>query len=150
MLTTTIEITGNDRALNQLGNLKKVFTDFSPETKLAGDYFLDFLINEVFNSEGSTYGARWSPLTPQYATQKAKRWGNAGILIASGAMKRSWKLETARDYFQVTNEAPYSIYHQDGTSKMPQRVLLKFDNNRMQKIVDIIVASLNKRVRGAM
>lgn len=156
MITVTVEIKGKDEAINSLDKIKNLLGDFKPEMKAVGDYLLDFFTNDVFDSQGSAIGSQWEPLSEPYSTYKAKMWGAGRILIASGKMRASYKLYTGSDYLIVRNEALnrygdyYARYHQDGTEKMPQRQLMKFDATRGSKIADMIVTSLNKRIANVL
>lgn len=151
MIKVTLELTGNEQALKQIAAIKKTLSGFKPEMEKAGEYLIDFLINDVFNSEGGAFGEKWARLSYPYSYYKSKKWGSAGVLIASGKMRSGWKLYTAADNLVVKIEdAPYATYHQEGTEKMPQRKLLKFDDIRLRKIRDIIIDSLNRRINTAL
>ena len=146
MLTIRVNVTGLDQVQSLLPRLKDVFSSFSQEMKTIGDYLLDFYSNEVYTSEGSTYGTPWAPLSPKYEAQKAKRWGSTTILVASGRMKGSNTLMTTDTYLIVQNTTDYAIYHQQGTPKMPQRVLMVIDDTRQKQIVDLFTQTLKSRI----
>jgi len=87
----------------------------------------------AFESEGSSSGARWHPLSPRYRTEKAARFPGKGILEATGRLRRSFSSGAQGNIFKATpgrmtwgTEVPYSVYHQHGTSRMPARPVLRF------------------------
>lgn len=77
----------------------------------------------LFKSQG------WAPLSPAYAAYKALKWGNKGILVASGRLEDSLTQATHPDFIykpkkkSVTlgTKVPYASLHQTGTRQMPQR-----------------------------
>lgn len=151
MLNISVTIT-NDHAIDQLAHLKTLLNNFQPEYQAVGNWWVDFLKGEVFDSQGQVYGRGWARLSPAYAQYKASRWGGAGILIASGALRAGWNMYITADYLTVKNEAVsaqgdyYGAFHQDGTKYMPARPLLKVDAGRSTTIKDLIVNSINKRI----
>ena len=71
------------------------------------------LVQEGFNKEQDPYGEAWKP-------RKHDKRGHR-ILDDSGTMKSSYSVDVASDGVAISNSAPYSAYHQDGTTTMPQR-----------------------------
>jgi len=153
MISATVKLTGLDKAIAQLQDMGLQLNDFSPELQNVGDYLMDFFTNDVFSSEGAVYGSPWAPLAESTLRQKR---GGGGILVASGKMRTSYQLMTSTNYLIITNTATnrngdfYAGYHQEGTSRMPQRLLMKFDQERMDQIVNRIVTSLNERIATAL
>lgn len=55
----------------------------------AVDDYLNRRTDRVFDTEGGEIGVRWADLEERYAAAKRRRWGDVGILVASGAGRRS-------------------------------------------------------------
>jgi len=102
-----------------------------------GEYLVDELIPLTFKFQGNRKGGEaWAPLSPRYAIQKRRRWGQKPILIASGRMYRGFSFNATRKNMVIRNETDYAKYHQFGTSKMPARKwlqLMKSDYNVLRK-----------------
>lgn len=92
--------------------------------------------------EGGGSGARWAPLSPAYATWKAARFPGAGILVRSGALKASLAgpdsplsvFRPGPTSLEIGTSVPYAMYHQLGTSRMPQRPPLRVNGAFMSTI----------------
>lgn len=53
--------------------------------------YLRQVIGEQFESEGAHGGSRWRELSPEYARQKAEKYGDGlPILVATGEMRAAW------------------------------------------------------------
>lgn len=155
MFKVNIRYSGLDEALQSLDSVKKVISDLSTETKMIGDFLLDFFQNKVFDSEGGVLGSPWVPLTTQYAVWKAKHYGNQGILIATGTLRASWQLYTSTDSIILQNEAQtngiyYGAAHQQGAGRLPVREIMDFDDNLLNQIRDMFIDSLNTRIESAV
>lgn len=103
--------------LRQLGAWKGVASEFRKVER------------ELFASEGASgRSGKWKALKPKYAAQKRKRWGDKGILQASGAMFRSLTSEggdhvfreSAQEMVIGTRDAKAG-YHYRGNRNLPQR-----------------------------
>lgn len=82
-----------------------------------------------FSSSGAVHGG-WAPLSPRYAAWKSARYPGAPILTLTGQLRASM---TSRPFgveiidsrrMVVGTAVPYAKYHQQGTSKMPQRKII--------------------------
>ena len=88
-------------------------------------------VQEQFATEGAYYGDAWAPLNEKYAERKRRQWGLMPILIASGAMLKSFLgghnhvkvIEADHAAFGSTDEK--ARYHQEGTEHMPARPIVK-------------------------
>jgi phage gpG-like protein len=139
MITVDISVTGLNESLTMIDNLKAAVEDVSMEMQDIGDHLMRFYSNDVYDSEGGAFGHQWKPLSPSYALEKMKRWGSNTILVASGEMKNSYALQTSSNSMTISNSAPYFGYHQQGTSRMPQRVLFDVDGERLDYITNTIL-----------
>lgn len=74
---------GAQRALDELG---RNLSDLSPAWRaMLADWKSSQ--KKLFDSEGSSAGVRWAPLSPRYAAWKAKRFPGRGMLQMSGGLE---------------------------------------------------------------
>jgi hypothetical protein len=129
MIRMQISLTGITELQGSLDRIRAVAHDFTPELREIGEWYMGFLINDVFETEGGVIGEPWAPLNPEYAKEKAEHYPGRGILEASGKMRTSWRLYTTAQYALIENYAQsdggeyYAKFHQEGTRKMPRRVV---------------------------
>ena len=134
-------------------NLQGVDADMKnwyEEFKQTGDYLKNFFTNDVFESRGSVFGESWQELSPAYAQQKAKKYPGAPILeLIPATMRYSFDFEATGGYVRVFNTVDYFKYHQSNQSrsKLPRRVMMKLDETRKQKIVQIFHAGVDNSLR---
>lgn len=87
--------------------------------------------------------APWEPLSEGYAEQRRKQYGNKPILQATGTLFRSLTESKARgsisriDNLQAEfgSDIPYGIFHQLGTSVMPERPPLADPDERVYQTI---------------
>src|SRR5690349_17068240 len=128
MIQMKISLSGITELTGNLDKLRSVIkTGLKPELEKAGQWYMDFLQNDVFGTEGGVYGASWQPINQRYAKRKAQKYPGRGVLERTGKLKRSWKLQATSNYALISNYAKnengdlYGIYHQEGTSRLPKR-----------------------------
>lgn len=96
------------------------------------------------------YGQAYAPLSAMYAQQKSKRYGSRAILSATGAMLRSYKVTVSGRQIEETVSADYAHYHQNGTSRLPQRLLLPdgrgLPSKDQQKLLDLTAQEIERQV----
>ncbi len=149
-LSGITELTGNLDRLRD--TIKK---GLKPELEKAGQWYMDFLQNDVFGTEGGVYGTGWTPVNARYAKSKAARHPGRGILERTGKLKRSWSLRATSDYAVIWNYAKnengdlYGIYHQQGTGRLPQRTIVKLDQQRQTRIYQIVKEGISNRIQAA-
>lgn len=159
MIKMNISLTGIKEFEESLNRMSTVTRDFTPELRDIGEWYIDFVTNDVFETDGQVIGEKWPELSDAYKRRKAgvykdkaragfkgKVYAGRGILEASGFMRTHWKLFTASQYALITNQADYAIYHQNGTSKMPQRMFVKFDREREEHITKMFSDGILKRI----
>lgn len=85
---------------------------------------------DQFKSQGAEGGARWAPLTEEYAEYKEVRWPGKPILERTGDLVRSLTLPNdpnavrieERKTLTLGSRIPYALFHQMGTrTPMPAR-----------------------------
>ncbi len=120
-----------DRAFSRFGDSLESFTPVWLE--LQKSFYRK--TNKVFVSQGSSNaGGAWNPLSAKYLKRKVKKFGNRPILEATRKLRKSLTNPRADGSvvviepteFAIGTSLTYAKYHQFGTSKMPQRVLVAF------------------------
>ena len=86
----------------------------------------DKWVQKNFMNEGDPVGG-WAPLAP--ATIAARRKGkkksqSTKILQDNGDLRRNWSHIITNKYGKLRSDVLYGKYHQDGTSRIPQRRIL--------------------------
>lgn len=150
MLTLQITVKGNKEAMAKLRRVGFEFDNFSEELGSVSKYLNDFFSRAVFESEGGVYGTRWQALTPRYGYRKRVTFPGRGILERTGQMRRSFISNSSATVLRIGNKAPYFKYHQLGLGKMPARVMMRIDGDRKKKIVGLIHAGLDERIKRAL
>lgn len=69
------------------------------------------------------YGREYAPLSDRYRQWKERKYGRRVILSRSGAMLRSHRITVTSTGLRESVDAP-GIYHQEGTKRMPRRMIL--------------------------
>jgi hypothetical protein len=116
----------------EIGDISKAFEKFVP-------YFQES--REGWLLAGRTVdGKRFAPLSPLYAARKLRKYGPKPILVASGKMLAAlkggpgWSHKISAKELQIDLDIPYASYHQDGTSKMPQRNFFMTKEGTLNKL----------------
>lgn len=149
-LSFNFTVTGIDEVINALDDTKDVLNDLEPEFTAVGDYLIQFFENDVFESEGSVYGNNWQELSPSYEEWKNKNYPGRGILERTGTLRYSFQAIPTSDYLIISNPTSYGVFHEYGTSKMPQRAFMILDSERQNIIRDMMIESLNNRIKDAI
>lgn len=138
-LDFTLEVLGEEvvsrRLLRFEGNVKDARPAFRRIAPL-----LEAATLRRFESEGAYGGEKWAPLA---ASTLARKPAGQGILVASGRLRASLTQETAADgirqmtpqSFRWGSSVPYGRFHQAGTSRMPQRRVVKFPESVKRAVV---------------
>lgn len=150
MLSVRVEIKGDKRAIAQLRKMINEFNDWKPELRAVGDYLVRFYQDPVFETEGGIFGARWQALSSAYQIRKAVTYPGRGILEASGDLRRSYTTRVHANLLELINEDSKAIYHQEGTRRMPARVIIKVDDARKDEIVNIFKKGVLLKVQKAI
>lgn len=113
-----------------------------------------------FDTEGSSTGTKWHPLSRGYATWKARHYPGRRILEATGDLRRSYekgggghirKLEPRSMVWG--SEVPYGRFHQAGGSRLPRRPILRLTGqvkDQWERIIHkFIIDSVRESVRAA-
>lgn len=148
MIDVILDIQGLDKTVEFLEALRKAIEEPQTPLESVGEYLLNFFSNDLFMTEGAAYGNRWEDLSEPYRTKKAEEYPGAGILVRTGEMMRGFKALPVTDVLTIYNDTEYAKYHQEGTSKMPQRILLQVDDERSKQISSIFMDHLFDSMKG--
>lgn len=147
MLNVTVlgapELTARfNRVLARLENLE-------PEFRQIGEHLTQFFSTAPFLSRGGVYGSPWADLSPAYKLRKERLFPGKGTLVASGKMMDSFKANVEPFRVTIVNDSHVFEYHQMGTDKMPQRVMMQLDQSRVTNVLGIAKKSLDLRISEA-
>lgn len=111
--------------------------DWTPALSASATQILDFITNDVFDSEGSALEQPWQELSPMYAAIKEHRYPGQPILVATGKMRDSFNALIDPTTLTIGNTAPYFVYHQSSLPRhrLPRRVMLGLSQNLKEMIV---------------
>lgn len=101
---------------------------------------------ENFLNESSPSGRRWPELSPATVARK----GHDQILVDSTALRKSVVMRNApghveqigKDKIVYGTDVNYAVFHQEGTSRMPQREFLGVDDKNVDNMADIVADHL--------
>lgn len=111
----------------------------SIDPKFLRDEIYDSIMDQ-FETDGE---GRWEPLSP--STLKRKKNPAAGILVDTGAMRRSIFGEYSSDEVVIYVGVPYAKYHQTGTKHMPQR---DFSDINLAEIIEFATNRIMQDITG--
>jgi hypothetical protein len=117
---------GFQRLVDSVEDLRPAWPDIA-------DDFLEMEARQ-FDTQGGSGSGGWTPLSARYARRKAVVAPGATILVLSGRMRRSLTQAggehvrreerhelTLGTTVRSAEGAPYPLFHQKGTSRMPMR-----------------------------
>lgn len=142
MAKLTITISGDQKVLK---NFSKVEKDLMNPRSFLNEYALIYMpaIQEQFSSGGSEFGTKWPYLRPRTIVRKVKEGFPPIPLVKTGTMKGNFRYQVRTaslaqrtpgfiptGLLTIYNPTSYFKYHQLGTSRIPQRIMLRFDEVR--------------------
>lgn len=147
MLQMTVQLSGRSELLRSIKQAGVDISDLRSELRDVGDYLKEFYATDVYDTRGHVINALWAPLDVRYRKYKQKRAPGKGPLEFSGKMRDSFYSRLGRNQVIVGNKQDYFKFHQTGTRNIPARRMIKLDRSRQEKVVDIIEAGLEKRLK---
>lgn len=153
MIKFHVTITGLVEAQKKLGNLKSVLKDNTDVMEKVGKWFLSFLTEDVFATDGGALDAPWPELTERTIAEKVRLgYSGQGILQRTGTLQGGWELYTTSSYALLKNPVPYAIYHDSDAerSRLPQRKLIKFSNQVQDEIKNRFKQAIIDKVKRAV
>lgn len=143
-----IELSRNLRVLTtQLPNFREFLQD---ACEIVGERS-----DAIFQKQGSNVekAPRWAALAPSTVKARQRGWwyykntpSNPGILRWTGKMQQSKMIKTTDTMWTLWFKDPKAIYHQTGSSKLPQRVLIDLDNPTNTKIVKSLQGKIQRDI----
>lgn len=111
--------------------------------------------DSLFAAQGSNVqkGPAWPPLSEKTLKARKNRWGyykrspsRPGILRWTGNLQEKRDRHVSPMKGSLTFAMPYSGYHQDGSGKLPKRVIVDLSNPTNVEIVRALQAHMHKAV----
>ena len=128
----TVDVRINREEVKKItGRIKDVIKPLSIFAKKKANY-----IQKQFDSNSDPDGNKWAPLSP--VTIARKKQNKDKILTEYTPLRKSIRVNVLQEGLQLTAGVPYAKYHQQGTSKMPQRVILKITDSDKVRIGRLI------------
>lgn len=143
----SITVTGTSEIVAKLNILKLDLSNFGPELESTGEFLKSYYYYFPFTSEGQIWGKPWAPLNPAYAVEKSNKYRGTTILVASGNMRKSFEFTSTSDYCRIFNNTEYFKYHQLGTSRMPQRLVMSLNTATNSAIAGIFKAGIDAKIK---
>lgn len=147
MIEIQITIAGDKETVKKLEKFEGALSDWQSELQSIGGLLQTFYSTAVYETEGGAFGAPWAQLSQPYEAWKRTAYPGRGILVRSGDMKRGYKYTAGRSEMKLWNPVDYAKFHQYGTSRMPQRLLLKLDDQRKNEIIKVIKKGVVDKIR---
>lgn len=96
---------------------------------------------------------QWKPLSTKTLKARANRWGyykqspnNPSTLRWTGRLQTDRTKVINDKQGSLTFNAPYAIYHQEGSNKLPRRAMIDIDNQNAADIVRALQTKINKDI----
>lgn len=93
-------------------------------------------IQRQFDNFNDPYGKKWAPLSPN--TIARKKQNKDKILTHYTPLRKSIRVDVVQEGLRLTASVPYAKFHQTGTSKMPQRLILAITDSDKVRIGRLI------------
>ena len=142
-----ISVTGDKELVRKLRD----FTDGGMNIKkglgASGLYLTRFFSGEVFASRGRVIGKPWPSLNPSYAAWKARHFPGRPPLMRSGEMNRGFKFQESEQKLELFNTSDHFDIHQEGLGNVPQRMMMRVDDQRAARVVKYIVGDLTQQMQ---
>lgn len=134
MLSVQFQITGDEvihRALDfsakDIGTLREPMDDIGRTLRKTFDM--------NFSTRGAEYGG-WKPRKPQMS--KGRRIDTWPLMEKTGRLRKNFKQDTTNTSVTLFNPTSYFPYHQQGTSRLPRRVMMALREQDGRMIVGTI------------
>lgn len=144
-----ITVTGDKELIAKLNRLSAGGLDLEDSMDSSGRFLTRFFSGEVFASRGRVINEPWPALNSSYAAWKARQFPGRPPLVKTGEMMRSFKHTSSARRLELFNTSDYFAFHQDGTRHLPQRVMMKVDNRRVQRVAEFIAEDLAQQMQRA-
>lgn len=112
----------------------------------SGLYLTRFFSGEVFTSRGRVIGKPWPRLNASYARWKARMYPGRPPLIRSGEMQGGFFYKESARKLELGNRSDHFEIHQEGKGNVPQRVMMRVDQQRATRVVKYITSDLTTQM----
>ena len=148
-LNLNAKVDGKNRISARFNDIERGLKNFREPLTEANKYMLGE-IDKNFNAEGGVVTKKWTKLSPKYETIKKRKYGDVGILHATGRMRAAFKSKIDRKKVVISNTAEYFEYHQSSAPrrKLPRRVMLDITRKQQAEIFRFFTKYLNKITNG--
>ncbi len=128
MAKITFTILGKKKVVNVLTFIKKTVKSLQPAFRDIAQNFRE-IERKTFADGGRP--ASWRPLSPKYATWKAKNFPGAPIMVQTGDLRKSL-VSTGGDHIEIIKkdeliigtQNPLGLWHQTGAGSLPVRKVI--------------------------
>lgn len=131
------------------GLLKRLAEALDPDQILdaAADMVLEHTLTRFLMEEDPDH-ERWTPLAPSTLKQREREGTGNQILFRTGALFHSIEILPGSNPFErvIGSFSDYGIFHQEGTSRMPQRMFLGITDEEPDQVLLLIL----HRIQGAL
>ena len=145
-MKVSITITGVSEVLTKLTLLKEGLSNYKAELETTGEFLKNYYADFPFKFEGQVYGKNWARLSPAYQARKSIKYVGKNILEASGFMRTQFAFTSTSDYCRIFNNTEYFKYHQLGTKRMPQRLVMSLNAATNTAIAGIFKAGIDAKI----
>lgn len=116
-----MSVTGDFSGLEAMSEAFKRLSEVPSRAAKAVSADLSKFVEEEFDTGSDPYGRSWAAL----AERTLRKGRKPPPLTDTGAMRGSVEIRPAQGAgVQISIGEPYSVYHQQGTSRMPARKML--------------------------
>lgn len=123
MSTTGIDVKIDmAEALRRLSLFGAEATNFEVANRKAAVQLFKWALTN-YEGEGRLVGA-WAPLKPRTLKAKEAAGYSSKILLRTGVLRQNFAQFATREAAGIGNRISYSLPHQEGTSRLPQRRLM--------------------------
>jgi phage gpG-like protein len=142
----TINVNGDERMLSVMNDIEELMENPKKSLEESGELVLSE-VQKQFDQEGERLGSKWQALSRATLIAKARAgYGSKGILERTGKLKGGFESELKKYQVRIHNPVTYYEYHQVGTNKLPQRVMLATPETLKQKIVAIFIKNIKAAI----
>jgi phage gpG-like protein len=114
-------------ALERFGRLANASRDRTIPNRQLGVQLYGW-VQRNFQQAGGLQTPAWPALAESTLAQKTRKGYSSQPLIRTGHLRQSFRPFSDNNQAGVGSEVPYSVYHEQGTSKMQQRAMLPPSN----------------------
>lgn len=154
MVSLRIEVAGEVQLHRAITRFTAGVSDLSP---LWPDVLTEFRSIEAEQFDTRGHG-EWAPLSPTYASWKARNYPGRSLLVREGELRDSLTSDKGADVkmapleLRIGTRVKHAGFHQLGTSRMPARKpidLREPDKQRLMRVVQRYLVNLSREADGA-